>query len=130
MIPLLRMLAEDPKIQALFALIVLDFVLGVAAAVKRGEFRLSYIGATFKDDIAGRLIPYAVLVAALRVGSDLVLPGLDLGIIEGGAFTVFALALSGSLMASLKDLGIAPRLPDALAGPEQEEVTLIEKGGK
>lgn len=126
MIQLLRMFAEDPKVRALFALIILDFALGVFAAIKRGEFRLSYIAAFFKDDVAGKLLPYGLLWGGLTLAGDIEIPGLPLGIIETSAFGVIVLALAGSVMSSLKELGIAPKLPDSIAGPEQETIVVVE----
>lgn len=125
MLNFLRLFAEDPKVRALFALIVLDFLLGVFAAIKRGEFRLSYVADFMKSDVAGKLAPYALLVLVLRLAGDIEIPGLPLGLIETGAFGLIALAMAGSVMSSLKDLGIAPKLPDSIAGPEQPDVQVV-----
>lgn len=128
---LIRLFAEDPKVRALVALILLDLVLGIAAAVKAREFRLSYVSGFLKDDVLGKVVPYFALWAGLQLAGDLEIPGLDIGVIEGGAFLMISASLVGSALASLKGLGLMPRLPDSIAGAEPKAVEVVaEKAPK
>ena len=118
MIQLLRALAEDDKVLALLVLVALDFVLGVSAAFVSKTFRLAFIADFLRNDVLSKLVPYFALWAASHVGGDIEIPGLDVELIEDGAFGVIALALAGSVLGSLRVLGVL-RAPDALAGGER-----------
>jgi hypothetical protein len=122
-IELIRSFAEDGRVHTLLVLIALDFVMGVAAAVKAGKFRLSYVSAFMKDDILGRVVPYFAVWAGVHLAGDVEVLGL--GAIENAAFLAVFAALFGSFMGSVKALGLMPRLPDAIAGPEQEQVLVV-----
>lgn len=110
---------DDPTVRLIAVAWLLDFLLGVFAAVKSGTFRLSYIADTFRNDVIGKILPYYTLWAALHVtGIDWSIGGLD--IIEEGAGALVIAALVGSILNSLRDLGLAKSMPDTLAGPDPE----------
>lgn len=110
---------DDPTVRLIAALWVLDFLLGTFAAVKGGVFRLSYFADTFRNDVLGKILPYYTLWAALHVtGIDWSVGGLD--VIEESAGAVVIAALIGSVLSSLKDLGLGQQMPDTLAGPDPE----------
>jgi hypothetical protein len=105
---LLHHFFSDGKVLAALAAVLIDFVLGVAAALKLRTFRLSYISDFGRNDVLFKLVPYFVLYSgALVAGSkDVVIPGLDLGLIAGAAYVAFMAAWVGSILASLAHLGI------------------------
>lgn len=108
---------SDPTVRIIGALWVLDFLLGLFAAFKSGTFRLSYIADTFRNDVIGKILPYYTLWAALHVtGIDWSIGGLD--IVEEAAGGIVIMALVGSVLNSLRDLGIAEATPDEIAGPD------------
>lgn len=111
--------AHDGKVHALLLLLAADFVFGVAAALKLGTFRLSFVADLLKNDVLGKVLPYFGLYAfALVAGSeDLLIPGLDFGLIAGGAYSLVLVALVGSVLSSIRDLGIVS-MPTAVAGNE------------
>lgn len=125
MLTLIRLFAEDARVKILLILIASDFFFGIFAAIKRGEFRLSYVASFLRDDILGKVCPYFVLWAILFFAGDVEIPGLDIGGIESLAFAITAGAMAGSVMSSFKDLGWLPRLPESLAGPEREEMEVV-----
>lgn len=115
---------HDDKVIAAFLLVALDFVFGVAAAVKMGTFRFSYLSDFLRNDILFKLLPYYVLyVAALVAGGvDIVIPGLDLGVIAGLAYATLVAAWVASILASLYQLKVVasnpPTLKTAVLAPE------------
>lgn len=111
---------EDTRVQVALLVLVLDFVLGVIAAVAAGKFRLSYIGDTLRTDVLGKVLPFFVLYAGyLYAGSaDLIIPGLDLEVLMNAAWVVVLGALGGSVLNSVRDLGLFGSAPDAIAGPD------------
>jgi hypothetical protein len=119
---LLHTFAHDDKIRALIVLIFADFVFGVGAALKVGNFRLSFVADLLKKDVLQKVVPYFVLysIALVAGGYQIVVPGIDFGVVAGAAYVVLVAALASSVFASLKTLGvpIAKVLPDHLAGPE------------
>lgn len=108
---------NDPTVRIIGALWVLDFLLGLFAAFKAGTFRLSYVADTFRNDVMGKILPYYTLWAALHLtGFDFSLAGLD--VLEEGAGAIVIAALAGSVLASLKELGLLGAAPEAIAGPD------------
>lgn len=105
---LLHEFFSDDKVLISFVLIILDFILGVAAALKVGTFKFAYFSDFLKTDVLGKLLPYFVLYAgALVAGSaHLVIPGLDVALIAGLAYAALVTAFVGSILSSLKDLGV------------------------
>lgn len=109
----------DDRVEALLVLIALDFALGVIAAVKLGSFRLSYVADFARNDLLGKVAPFAVIYAGYKyAGSvDLVIPGLDLELVMNGVWVIVLAALVGSVLNSIKDLGLSA-LPEEVAGPD------------
>lgn len=113
---------DDPTVRIIAVAWVLDFLLGLFAAVKNGVFRLSYIADTFRNDVLGKILPYYTVWAAVHIsGIDWSIGGLDL--IEETAGAIVIAALAGSVLNSLRDLGLARSLPDTIAGPDPETPT-------
>lgn len=111
---------EDARVQITLLLIALDLVLGVAASVKAGNFRLSYVADFLRNDVLGKVLPFATLYAGYKYAgsADIVIPGVDLEVIMNGAWVIVLGALGGSLLNSLKDLGLLPQVPEPVAGPD------------
>lgn len=115
----------DDKLKIALAVILADFVLGVIAAVKMKTFRLSYVYDFGRNDVLGKLVPWFFLYAgAFYAGhQNLVIPGFDMGLIAGGAYAVMIAAWTGSILSSIRDLGL-PTPPvnvpasSMIAGPE------------
>lgn len=116
----LRTFALDDKVHILLILLMLDFILGVTAALRVGTFRLSYVADFMRNDVLFKLLPYFALYAASLVagGVDIVLPGLDFGFVAGAAFITVTAAFVGSILASLKTLGLLRAAPNEIAGAE------------
>jgi hypothetical protein len=112
---------EDARVQTVLLLIALDLVLGVVAALKVGNFRLSFIADFLRNDVLGKVVPFAVLYAGYKyAGSvDIVIPGVDLEVVMDGAWVIVLAALVGSLLSSLRDLGLMPQqAPEEIVGPD------------
>jgi hypothetical protein len=107
---LLSVFAHDGKVEAALVVVALDFVFGVLAAFKLKTFRLSYVADFGRNDILFKLVPYFVLYSAALVagGQDILIPGIDLGVVAGAAYVGFMAAWVASVLSSLQDLGIAP----------------------
>ncbi len=117
---------DDPTVRIIAGLWVLDFLLGLFAGIKAGEFRLSYIADTFRNDVLGKILPYYTLWAMLHVtGIDWSIGGLD--VVEESAGGVVIAALLGSVLNSLRDLGLFTSASDTIAGPDPS--TPGEQGG-
>lgn len=112
---LLHSFVTDDMTTAVLAAIILDLVLGVAAAVKLGSFALGYVANFARNDVLGKVLPFLVIHAAADVAgaTDVVIPGLDLDLISQGMFALVMAALVGSVLSSLKDLGFSA-LPGTL----------------
>jgi hypothetical protein len=110
---------NDTKVHIVFVLLILDFILGVIAAVAKGIFRLSYVSDFLRNDVIFKVIPYFTLyAAALVAGGEAVVPGFDFGLISGAAYAILVAAFVGSILSSLRTLGLLKALPDLIAGPE------------
>jgi hypothetical protein len=109
---------NDVKVEIALIAIALDFVFGVLAAFKTGTFRLSYVSAFMKDDVLYKLLPYFILYSASKLigGKDIVIPGLDLGVVAGAVFATIIAAWVGSILSSLSDLGLFKRAPAPAPG--------------
>jgi hypothetical protein len=113
-VDLLNQFMEDPSVIALAVLIALDLVLGVAAALKVGTFRLSFVADILRNDVLGKLVPFYAVWAAVHVAGDVALG--DFGVIEETAGALAIAAVGGSVLNSLRDLGLAQGLGDTVAG--------------
>jgi len=110
---------EDARVQTLLVLIALDIGLGVIAALKVGNFRLSFIADFARNDLLGKVAPFALIYAGYVYAKnvDILIPGVDLEVVMNGVWAIVLAALVGSLLGSLKDLGLQ-QLPEPLAGPD------------
>ena len=116
MLDLLNQFVDDPTVIALAVLVALDLVLGVAAALKMGTFRLSYVADVLRNDVLGKLVPYYAVWAAVHVSGDVMLG--DFGVVEEATGALAIAAIGASVLNSLRDLGLAQKLPDAIAGAD------------
>lgn len=110
----------DTRVQILFLLIALDLALGVVAALMAKDFRLVYVADFLRNDVLGKVVPFGVFYAGYKYAKneDIIIPGVDLEVLMNGAWGIVLLALSGSLLGSLKGLGLLSAAPDAVAGPD------------
>lgn len=115
---------SDLKFQAAVVLIIADFAFGVGAALKRHAFKLAYVADFARNDVAFKLAPWAVLyIAAEFAGNQqLVIPGIDLGTAATAFYVAITAAWAGSLISSLKEIGvpIVLKAPDSIAAAENE----------
>ena len=111
---------EDARVQVLLLLVTLDLLLGVVAALKAGDFRLSFVADFARNDLLGKVAPFAILYAGYKYAgsADIVIPGFDLEVAMNGAWVIVLAALAGSLLGSLKGLGLLTAAPEAVAGPD------------
>lgn len=120
----LRVFMHDWKVHAILLLVVFDILFGVAAAFKTGTFRLSYVADSLRND-GLKLFIYFMLYAGAIVagGADIVIPGFDVGVIASGAWGLYTAALVGSILSSLRLLGVMAQLTP-LNAPEKTEVVV------
>jgi len=122
---LIREFADDSGVRLIAALILLDLVLGVAAAVNSGpglgSFRLVWLTDFLRADVLGKVVPYFAVWAAVRLAGDIEISGL--GLIEEGVGGAVVLALGASVLNSIRDLGLGKKMPNAIAGPDQPPQT-------
>jgi hypothetical protein len=113
----LHTFARDTKVHIALILVLADFVLGVIAAFKVGNFRISYVADFLRNDILFKLVPYFVLYAlAIVAGNTSVfIPGLDFGVLAGAAYAVLVAAWIGSIVSSIRTLGLAASAPNTTA---------------
>lgn len=117
---LLHSFFEDSRTQVLLLLVALDLVLGVIASVVKGNFRLSFVADFGRNDLLGKALPFLVIYGGYKyaANADFVIPGLDMEVVMNGVWVIVLAALTGSLLGSLKDLGLLAGLADAVAGPD------------
>lgn len=115
---IVREIANDAMFQAIIVLITLDLLLGVAAAAKQQVFTLAKVGAFLRDDVLGKVVPWAVLYGAWKWAPSVDVLGVDLEVVARAAGGLAIAALAGSLLASLSDLGL--KLPNPLKRGESE----------
>jgi len=109
----------DDRVETLLVLVALDLALGVVAAFKVGNFRLSFVADFARNDLLGKVVPFAFIYAAYLYARnvDLVIPGLDMEVVMNGVWAIVLAALVGSLLGSLKQLGLQA-LPEEVAGAD------------
>lgn len=108
---------DDPTVRIIAVLVLLDFVLGTAAALYTKTFRLSFFADVFRNDVLGKLLPYYALWGALHIsGIDWSVGGFD--VVEEAAGATVILALTGSVLNSLRDFGLAEKASPAINGPD------------
>lgn len=112
---IIHAVATDSQTQTVLGLILLDLVLGVAAAIKLGTFALSYVANFARNDVLSKAVPFFVVdaFAAVAGSTSIVVDQLDLTNVAHGMFVAVTAAMVGSVVSSLKDLGFDV-LPPAL----------------
>jgi len=112
--------AHDGYLQAVLVMIAVDLLLGVVASLKTHEFKFSWIAKFANDDLLGKVFPWFIVYAAAKYAPNVAVLGIDLSSIEKVVFGLVAVALGGSMLSSLKDLGVplpAPaKLPQVFGG--------------
>lgn len=100
-------LVNGTKLTVLCALILANFILGIAVSIKSKTFRLKEIG----DFMVSRVVPYILGYFAVGI----------LAVVEPSwapwvtaAWGIIILALAGAIIANLKEIGI--KLPDSIGG--------------
>ena len=112
---ILASFAHDKQLALVLSLIVADFVLGVLAAFKAGTFRLTYVSNFARNDLLGKVVPWFAVFALDKATSGAGIVGpVDFSHAATIAFGIVTLAMAGSILSSLADLGIS--LPAQLAG--------------
>lgn len=106
--------AHDGYFQAVLVLIALDLLLGVTASIKKGEFKFSWLAAFARDDLLAKVFPWFLIYSASKWAPNVAVLGIDLSSIEKIVFALVAAALAGSLVSSLKDLGLPIPSPSSL----------------
>lgn len=90
----------DKRLQTLLALIVLDVLMGVAAALKTGQFRWAEVGRFYSSTVVPVFVGYAALRATLPfIAAELLGPG-GQWLTEGCA-TAFWLAGAATIVSSI-----------------------------
>ncbi len=115
---IIREIANDAMFHAILVLITVDLILGVAAAAKQQVFSLAKVAAFLRDDVLGKVVPWAVLYGAWKWAPSVDVLGVDLEIVSRAAGALAIAALAGSLLSSLADLGI--NVPNPLKRGESE----------
>ena len=111
-------IANDTMLQAMLVLVVVDLLLGVTAAVKQTDFSFAKLALFARDDLLGKLVPWAVLYGAWKFAPSASVLGVDFEVITRGAGAIVVAALAGSLTSSLAELGVA--LPNPLRSGEND----------
>ena len=110
---------NDTRTQIVLLLVALDLVLGVVVSLLKKDFRLSFVADFARNDLLGKVVPFAFLYSGYLYakGADIVIPGVDMQVVMDAAWAVVLAALAGSLLGSLKDLGLGA-LPVQIAGDD------------
>lgn len=106
----------DTQLQAALALIALDLILGVVVAVWKGTFRLAYVSQFLRDDVLAKLVPWVALRYVGKLVPGLSVLGVDVTTLATAAWVVFIAAMAGSILGSLRQLGVT--LPVPIAGSD------------
>jgi hypothetical protein len=95
---------QDARLYTILGLIVLDVVMGVAVAIKNGEFVWFKVGQFYRTMVAPYVIGYLALYVMFGV-----VPGLE-GIVGEGlhavAYGAIVVNLLGSVVSHLQALGL------------------------
>lgn len=121
---------NDGKVSVLVILIALDFLLGVVAAVRQHAFRLAYVADFLRKDVVFKIGGYLVLYAAAYFAgqADIVIDGLDMGVIAGAAYAVIVAAMVGSILNSLKEIGLEPAAEPEPIGTRLKRAATADEG--
>lgn len=104
---------RDARLYAIVALIGLDVVLGVAAAIKVGVFQWTELGRFYKTMVAPNVIGYLALYVVFRLLPDALDELIGVGpaemtaqVLVTAAFAVIVINLGASIWGHLGDLGV------------------------
>jgi len=100
-------LVDGTKLTVLVALILANFILGIAVSIKSKTFRLKEVG----DFMLSRVLPYILGYFAIGILA-VVEPSWQAAVTV--AWGVIVLALVGAIVSNLKEIGI--NVPDSLGG--------------
>lgn len=109
---------SDSQFSWVAGMIVLDIILGIAAAVYTKTFALTYVANFARNDVLGKVVPWFVLAVGAKTHTVDVAFGIDLSTIADGVFVGVMAALVGSLITSLSDFGIPVPAPLARRGAQ------------
>ena len=115
--PLIDAFTADDTVRLIAALILVDIVVGVAAAFYTKRFTFAWLSAFLRDDVLGKVIPYFGVWAGVRIGGDIEVAGF--GAIEETVGGMVVLTLATSVVNSLRDLGLLRGLPTIFAGSDR-----------
>lgn len=112
---ILSSFAHDTQLQAVALLIAADFIFGILAALKANVFRLTYVANLARNDVLGKVVPWFFIFAFAKASNsaDIVGP-IDWSHANDAVFGLVTLALGGSILKSLSDLGV--QMPAQLGG--------------
>lgn len=112
---ILHRIATDSLLQTILVAVTADLLFGILAAFKLGTFNLAYLTNFFRNDILGKAAPWALIdsFAIVAGGANIIIPGVDFSNIAQVSGAAVVAALVGSILGSLKDLGL-PGVPAAL----------------
>ncbi len=113
-----REFANDKQLWAVLVLVVVDLLLGSAAAFYKGTFALSKITGFLHDDVLGKVFPWFVLFAVAKFAPGVDIVGVDFNQLQTAAWALVLIALTASLTSSLADFGVG--MPKVLATGENE----------
>jgi len=114
----LQALFNDDMVIYALIIVLIDFILGVAAAFYKKTFRLSYIADFARNDVLAKLVPWAALYIGAKLAPNAGTGVFDLGLAAGSLYAVVVAAWIGSILSSLADLGLKIG-PSLLTGGEK-----------
>jgi hypothetical protein len=119
---IIHRIATDSLLQTMLAVLALDLVLGILAAFKLGTFNLAYLTNFMRNDVLGKVVPWAVLdvFAIVAGGANIVVAGVDFTNIAHVSGVAILAALTGSILGSLTDLGL-PGIPSVLGSAKDAQ---------
>lgn len=115
----------DPNVNFVLLLLILlpavQWLTGTLRAFSNGTLQVDLIDAFIRSDIAGRVLPLAILIVTGRVidvaaPTSLNIPGLDLSLLTGGG-VVSAVVYLVIVAKRIYD-NVNPRVADTLPKPE------------
>lgn len=94
---------EDARLYTILALVVVDLVLGVAKALKKGEFEWKKVGDFYTTNIIPYTIGYLAIFGVFYVAADAIGDVLSQGLITTFWMAILA-SLTGSIASHVKVL--------------------------
>lgn len=116
----LHSFAADDLLKAVLVLIVLDFALGVVAAIvnKEQRFKFNRLANFAMDDVVGKVFPWFIVYSTAKFAPSVDVLGVNLNDVQKAVWVVVAASLVASLLESLSQLGFQPlqKAVDAVPG--------------